>query len=74
MVKLDTHAKLIIHQYAVKSAVEVIRAKIAQQVYIIEECKFLVSSKILSRSNKACYREEVPLGSLGSTKLAGSDS
>jgi hypothetical protein len=57
---------LIIHQVAVKSAFEVLRAKIAQEIYVIGKCKFLVDSQILNWTSKACFREELPLGSLGS--------
>jgi hypothetical protein len=64
-----SHAKLMIYQYAVKSAVKDLKAKIAQQVYIIGNCKFMLNSQILNRMNKACFKEEIPFGSLGSKKL-----
>jgi hypothetical protein len=50
-------------------AVETLRAKIAQQVYIIGKGKFLVNSQIFRWTNKACFREELSIGSLGSKKL-----
>jgi hypothetical protein len=65
-------AKLIIHQAAVKNAIETLRAKIVQQIYIIMKHKFLVESQILNWTSKAHFREELPLGSLGSKKLATS--
>jgi hypothetical protein len=71
---LQPHAKLIIHVEVIKGAVEILRARITQQVNIIGKCKFLVKSQILNWSNKACFREELPLGSLGSKKLAASES
>jgi hypothetical protein len=43
-----THAKLIIHLAALKSAVESLRAKIEQQIYITGKFKFLVDSQILN--------------------------
>jgi hypothetical protein len=67
-------AKLFIHQAAVKSAVEALRATIAQQIYITGKCEFLVNSQILNWNNKACFREELPLGSTVLKKLATSDS
>jgi hypothetical protein len=67
---LGAQAKLMIYQYAFKSATESLKAKIAQQVYIIGNCKFPVNSQILNWTNKACFREELPPGSLGSKKLA----
>jgi hypothetical protein len=70
----ETHAKLTIYEDAVKGAVKDLKAKIAQQVYVIGNCKFLVDSQILNLTNKACFREELPLGSLGSKKLATSES
>jgi hypothetical protein len=48
-----TQAKLIIHLPAVKSAVETLRAKIAQKVYTIGKYKFMVDSKMLNWINKA---------------------
>jgi hypothetical protein len=51
-----------------------LRAKIALQNYNIGKCTFLVNSQILNWANKPCFREELPLGSLGSKKLATSDS
>jgi hypothetical protein len=59
---------MIIHQAAVKS-VEVLRAKITQQISIIGKCEFLDDSQLLNWTNKACFMEEF-LGSLGSKKLA----
>jgi hypothetical protein len=44
----ETQAKLIIYQDAVKSAIEYVRAEIAQQIYIIGKCKFLVNFQILN--------------------------
>jgi hypothetical protein len=69
-----THAKLIVYQAAVKCAVETLRAKIAQQNYTIGKYKFLVNSQILNWTIQACFRKELPLGSLGSKKLATSES
>jgi hypothetical protein len=69
----STQAKLIIHQAAVKSAAETLRAKIAQQNHMIGKCKFLVDSKILNWINKASFREKLPLESLGLKKLTTSD-
>jgi hypothetical protein len=43
-------AKLIIRQAAVKSAVEDLRAKIEQKIYIIGKCEFLVNSRLGQRS------------------------
>jgi hypothetical protein len=62
-------AKLIIYRAA---AVETLRAKIAQQIYTVGKCKFLVDSQILNWTNKTCFLEEL-LGSLGSKKLATSE-
>jgi hypothetical protein len=42
-----THAKLMTHQAAVKTAVETLRIKIALEIYITGKCKFLVDSRIL---------------------------
>jgi hypothetical protein len=67
-------AKLITHQIDVKSAVEMLRAKIELQIYIIEKCKFRVYSQILNWANKACFREELPLRNLGSKILSTSES
>jgi hypothetical protein len=64
----------MIRHKAVESAVESLRARIAQQVIIIGKCKFLVSSRSLNSINKACFREELPLGSLGSKKLTTLES
>jgi hypothetical protein len=69
-----THAKLIVHQAAVKGAVETLRAKTSQLMYIFGKYKFLVDAQILNWTNKACFRNELPLGSLGSNKLATSES
>jgi hypothetical protein len=66
--------KLIIRQVSVVSAFETLRAKFAQQIDIIEKCKFLVHSQILNWTNKACFMEQIPLGSSGSKKLATSES
>jgi hypothetical protein len=65
-----TQAKLFIHQIGVKSTVENVKVKIAGQIYIFGECKFLVDSQILNWTNKACFREKLHLGSLGSKKPA----
>jgi hypothetical protein len=70
----ETHAKLIIYQEIIKSAVEYLRVRIAQQVDIIGNCKFLVNCQSLNWTNKACFREHLPLGSLGSKKLAAPES
>jgi hypothetical protein len=59
---------------AVKSVVETLRAKVAQQIYITAKCKFLIVSKFFNWTNKTCFGEEFPLGSLGSKKLATSES
>jgi hypothetical protein len=64
----EAQAKLITHQAFVKSAT------IAQQIYITWKYKFLADSLILNWINKACFREEFPLGSLGLKKLATSES
>jgi hypothetical protein len=73
--RTEAQAKLIIiHQAAVKSGAEALRARIAQQICIIGNCKFLVDSQILNWANKVCLREDLPLGSLGSKKLAVSES
>jgi hypothetical protein len=69
-----TQAKLIIYQAAVKSVVENLRAKITHQIYIIGKCKFPMESQILNWTNRACFREELPLGSFGSKELATSES
>jgi hypothetical protein len=70
---LNTQAELIILHEAVNKAISALRARIAQ-VSIIGKCKFLVNSQNLSRTNKACFREELPLGSLVSKKFATSES
>lgn len=70
----ETQAKLTIHQDAAKSGIEALRAKVAQQIYIIVKCKFLVNSKILNWTNRACFSEEHRLGNLGSKKLDTSES
>jgi hypothetical protein len=61
--------KLIIYQVAVKSAVEILRARIIQQIYINGKCEFLVDSQTLKCTNKARFREELPFGSWGSKNL-----
>jgi hypothetical protein len=71
---LEPRGKLISFYEAVESAVGSLRARIAQQVNIIGESNFLVNSKFLNRTNKACFREELPLGSFGSKKLATPES
>jgi hypothetical protein len=65
--------RMICHE-AVESAVESLRVSIVQQANIIGKCKFLVNSQSLNWTNKACFREELPLGSLGSKKLATPES
>jgi hypothetical protein len=45
------------HQVAVKSAIKILRAKIAQKIHIIEKCKFLGDTLILNCTNKAFSRE-----------------
>jgi hypothetical protein len=67
------YASVTIHHSAVGSAVEPLRARIAQ-VNIIGTYKFLVHSQSLNRINMACFKEGLPLGSLGSKKLATSES
>jgi hypothetical protein len=63
----------MIHQDADKSAVETVRAKIAQQICIFGKCRFIEGTQILNWTNKAYFREELPLGSWGSKKLAISE-
>jgi hypothetical protein len=67
---IEAQAKLITYQENIKNAVEYWRVRIVQQVNIFWNCKFLVNSQSLNWNNKACFREELPLGSLGSKKLA----
>jgi hypothetical protein len=69
-----TQAKLITHEVTVISAVETLSPKTAQQINIIGKCKFLVESQILIWTNKICFMEELPLGSLGLKKLSTSES
>jgi hypothetical protein len=71
---LETHATGMIHYKAVKSAVELLWARIAQKINIIWKCEFLVNSQSLNWANMACFREKLPLGSLGSKKLATPES
>jgi hypothetical protein len=70
----ETHAKTIIHQDAVKSAVKALRSKTAQQIYIIGNCQFLAKSQILNCTNKASFRKELSLQNLGWKKLDTSES
>jgi hypothetical protein len=63
-------SKLILYHEAVQRAVELLRARIAQ-VNIMEKCK---NSQNLNWTNKACFREELPVGNLGSKKLASTYS
>jgi hypothetical protein len=60
-------SKLIIYQAAVKNVIEI-------EIYIIMKHKFLVDSKILNWTNKARFREELPLRISGSKKLTNSES
>jgi hypothetical protein len=64
----------MIHQDVSKSVVEASRAKVAQQNCIIGKGKFLAKFQIFKWTNKACVREKLPLGSLGSKQLATSES
>jgi hypothetical protein len=70
----DTHTELIRLHTPVERAVRALRARIARHVNITRKCKFLVNSQNLNWANKACFREELPLGSLGSEKFATSES
>jgi hypothetical protein len=57
----ETQAKPMIYEDPVKSVVKNLKAKIAQQVYIIGDCKFLVNAQILNWTNKTFSREELLL-------------
>jgi hypothetical protein len=71
----STQAKLVIHQAAVKSAIETLMAKIKQQNNIIGKYTFLLNSQFSKWTSKACFREELlPLGNWGSKKLSASES
>jgi hypothetical protein len=69
----EAHTKLMVHQDAVENVIGSLRAKIAQQNYIIGKCKFLLNSQILNWTINVCFREELPLGSLGSSFTKVSD-
>jgi hypothetical protein len=60
--------KLIIHQAAVKSAVEALRARIAQQIHIAGIYKIQMDFQILYWANKAGFKRELSLESLVSKK------
>jgi hypothetical protein len=70
----EIHTVRKINQGALRSVVESLRAKIAQQVNIIGKYKLLVNSQYLNWNNKTGFRKELPLGNLGSKKLATPES
>jgi hypothetical protein len=65
---------MMIHQDAVKCDLKASKAKIAQQIYIVGNCKFLVNSQILNWTNTAYFREKLPVATSGSKKLAAWES